>query len=253
MTAKVMIVDDSAYARRVHRGMLEQSGHTVIEAGTGTSAIEMFSLERPDVVLLDLSMADIGGIEVETAIAGSGPPLLFLHGGDYVAQNRAFLDRLSGHFRVVAPRHPGFGETPRPAWFRSVHDIAYLYLDLLDRLDLKETLLVGHSFGGWVALEIAKAGEAASVCCLSPAGLWRRPLGARSFDSRSLGRRLHFLLPSLESHISSADEIAAHEQIAAAIAAGNEKEAARVMRDHLATTHRILVEAFAFPRRVAGV
>jgi pimeloyl-ACP methyl ester carboxylesterase len=103
---------------------------------------------------------EIGGIAVETEIAGSGPPLLFLHGGDYVAQNRAFLDRLTGRFRVVAPRHPGFGETPRPAWFRSVHDIAYLYLDLLDRLDLKDTLLVGHSFGGWVALEMAARSEA---------------------------------------------------------------------------------------------
>ena len=65
--------------------------------------------------------------------------------------------------------------------------------------------------------------------------------------------RLHFLLPHLESHISSADEIAAHEQIANAIATGNEKEAARVMRDHLSSTHRILVEAFALPRRAASV
>jgi DNA-binding GntR family transcriptional regulator len=65
--------------------------------------------------------------------------------------------------------------------------------------------------------------------------------------------RLHFLLPSLASHISSAAEIAAHEQIAAAIAAGNEKGAARAMRDHLATTHRILVEELALPRRAASV
>src|SRR5438309_10150240 len=98
---------------------------------------------------------DLGGIAVETVIAGNGPPLLFLHGGDYVAQNRAFLDRLARRFCVVAPRHPGFGTTPRPAWFRSVSDIAYLYLDLIDRLDLRETTLVGSSFGGWVALEIA--------------------------------------------------------------------------------------------------
>ncbi len=65
--------------------------------------------------------------------------------------------------------------------------------------------------------------------------------------------RLHFLLPSLESHISSAEEIAAHEQIAKAIAAGDEPNAARVMRDHLATTHRILVEEFALPRRASVV
>jgi pimeloyl-ACP methyl ester carboxylesterase len=98
---------------------------------------------------------EINGISVETVIAGTGPPLLFLHGGDYVAQNRALLDRLAQRFRVVAPRHPGFGTTPRPAWCRTIHDIAYLYLDLLDRLDLREATLVGSSFGGWVALEMA--------------------------------------------------------------------------------------------------
>jgi len=98
---------------------------------------------------------EINGISVETVITGTGPPLLFLHGGDYVAQNRVFLDRLAQRFRVVAPRHPGFGTTPRPAWCRTVHDIAYLYLDLLGRLNLRDTVLVGSSFGGWVALEIA--------------------------------------------------------------------------------------------------
>lgn len=62
--SKIMIVDDSAYARRVHRTMLERVGYVVIEAATGISAIESYSLEHPDVVLLDLSMADMGGIEV---------------------------------------------------------------------------------------------------------------------------------------------------------------------------------------------
>jgi pimeloyl-ACP methyl ester carboxylesterase len=98
---------------------------------------------------------EVGGIAVETLSAGDGPPLLFLHGGDYVAQNQLFLDRLAKRFRVVMPRHPGFGNTPRPTWFRTVGDIAYLYLDLLDRLDLRNVMLAGSSFGGWVALEIA--------------------------------------------------------------------------------------------------
>ena len=62
--AKIMIVDDSAYARRVHRAMLERAGHVVIEASTGTTAIETFSLERPELVVLDLSMEDIGGLDV---------------------------------------------------------------------------------------------------------------------------------------------------------------------------------------------
>jgi two-component system chemotaxis response regulator CheY len=62
--AKIMIVDDSAYARRVHRSMLEKAGYSVIEAATGIGAIEMFSLEHPDAVILDLSMADLGGLDV---------------------------------------------------------------------------------------------------------------------------------------------------------------------------------------------
>ena len=102
-----------------------------------------------------MERTEVAGISVEALIAGAGPPLLFLHGGDYVAQNRRFLDRLTQRFRVVMPRPPGFGNTERPAWFRTVGDIAYLCLDLLDRLDVRDATLVGSSFGGWVALETA--------------------------------------------------------------------------------------------------
>jgi two-component system, chemotaxis family, chemotaxis protein CheY len=62
--AKILIVDDSAYARRVHRAMLEQAGYDVVEASTGIGAIELFALEQPDAVLLDLSMADMNGADV---------------------------------------------------------------------------------------------------------------------------------------------------------------------------------------------
>ena len=71
--ARVMIVDDSGYARRVHRAILENAGHTVIEASTGTGAIETFTLQRPDVVLLDLSMEDISGPEVLRTIRALDP------------------------------------------------------------------------------------------------------------------------------------------------------------------------------------
>jgi pimeloyl-ACP methyl ester carboxylesterase len=98
---------------------------------------------------------DIGGTTIEMLVQGDGPPLLYLHGIDYFAQQRPFLDRLAQRFRVIAPRHPGFGNSSRPAWMRNVGDLAYLYLDLLERLALADALLVGSSFGGWLALEIA--------------------------------------------------------------------------------------------------
>jgi pimeloyl-ACP methyl ester carboxylesterase len=98
---------------------------------------------------------DIDGVSLEALVAGTGRPLLFLHGIDYFAQQRPFLDRMARSFRVVAPRHPGFGSSDRPGWMRTVGDIAYLYLDLIDRLALDGAILVGSSFGGWLALEMA--------------------------------------------------------------------------------------------------
>jgi pimeloyl-ACP methyl ester carboxylesterase len=97
---------------------------------------------------------EIGQYTLDGSIAGAGPPLLFLHGGDYVAQNAAFLGRLARRWQVTAPRHPGFGHSERPDMFRTVHDLAYLYLDWLDRQDPGGAVVVGSSFGGWIALEM---------------------------------------------------------------------------------------------------
>jgi pimeloyl-ACP methyl ester carboxylesterase len=96
----------------------------------------------------------INEVSLELHRAGDGPPLLFLHSGDYFAQHREFFDKLARHWRVVVPRHPGFGNSERPDGFRTVHDLAYLYLDLIERQDFGKATLVGSSFGGWIALEM---------------------------------------------------------------------------------------------------
>ena len=96
----------------------------------------------------------IGDVSLDMRTVGEGPPLLFLHGGDYFAQNHGFLEELARRWRVLVPRHPGFGGSERPDWFRTVHDIAYLYLDLLDREGQRDVTVVGSSIGGWIALEM---------------------------------------------------------------------------------------------------
>ena len=96
----------------------------------------------------------IGDVSLGVSSAGVGRPLLFLHGGDYFTQHQGFLQILARRWRVLIPRHPGFGGSERPDWFRSVHDLAYLYLDLLDHHGLSDVVLVGSSFGGWLALEM---------------------------------------------------------------------------------------------------
>jgi two-component system chemotaxis response regulator CheY len=62
--AKILIVDDSSLSRMMLRGMLEQAGHDVVEASNGLTALERYSLERPDLVLLDMVMAGLHGLEV---------------------------------------------------------------------------------------------------------------------------------------------------------------------------------------------
>jgi two-component system chemotaxis response regulator CheY len=62
--ATIMIVDDSGYTRRTHRKILESAGYGVVEAASGMAAIEGFFLHHPDLVLLDLTMEDMGGLDV---------------------------------------------------------------------------------------------------------------------------------------------------------------------------------------------
>lgn len=97
----------------------------------------------------------VRGLELEVAHRGDGPPLLLLHGAAGVDRCAEFLDLLARHFEVVAPSHPGFGNSPLPDLFDSVDDLAYLYLDLLETFDLRGVTLLGFSLGAWIAAEVA--------------------------------------------------------------------------------------------------
>lgn len=62
--ARILVVDDSSYARGRLRQTLEAHDHTVYEASSGMEALEGFVINPPDLVMLDLTMADLGGLEV---------------------------------------------------------------------------------------------------------------------------------------------------------------------------------------------
>jgi two-component system chemotaxis response regulator CheY len=64
MMAKILVVDDSGMSRRTLRKILEPAGHQVIEAEDGITALENYYLHKPDVVLLDLTMTGMYGIDV---------------------------------------------------------------------------------------------------------------------------------------------------------------------------------------------
>jgi len=62
--AKILIVDDSSLSRRISRRILEEAGHSVREAADGLSALEQYATDRPDMVLLDVTMTEMNGLEV---------------------------------------------------------------------------------------------------------------------------------------------------------------------------------------------
>jgi pimeloyl-ACP methyl ester carboxylesterase len=97
----------------------------------------------------------LSGLEYEYLERGDGPPLLYLHAGEGLDPDEALLERLARRFKVLAPAHPGFGLSEISKHFRTVDDLSYFYLDLLDANDLKDLTIVGSSLGAWIALEIA--------------------------------------------------------------------------------------------------
>jgi two-component system, chemotaxis family, chemotaxis protein CheY len=68
MKQRVLIVDDSALSRRTLRQILEPEGYDVVEAEDGLVALERYFLDKPDVVLLDLVMKGMYGLEVLTKL-----------------------------------------------------------------------------------------------------------------------------------------------------------------------------------------
>jgi pimeloyl-ACP methyl ester carboxylesterase len=96
----------------------------------------------------------IAGIELELHEAGEGPPILFLHGAQGFAPEHPYVAPLSARHRLITPSHPGFGTSSLPDWIDCVDDIAYIYLELLDRLGLDQLDIIGCSIGGWIAAEL---------------------------------------------------------------------------------------------------
>ncbi len=73
MNAHILVVDDSGFARRTLRQILESAGHTIDEAKDGNDALERYFLRKPDLVLLDMVMEGMGGMEVLSKVRELDP------------------------------------------------------------------------------------------------------------------------------------------------------------------------------------
>ena len=116
---------------------------------------------------------EVNGAKVALQRSGAGEPLLFLHGADGLMEWPAILDDLAAHYDVIAPDLPGFGATLCPESVDDISDVAYSLLDFVDALKLSGVRIMGHSLGGWAALEMAvrSCEKIRSLALLAPAGI----------------------------------------------------------------------------------
>jgi pimeloyl-ACP methyl ester carboxylesterase len=97
----------------------------------------------------------IHGVALEVLRHGSGEPVLFLHGFQPAEPEARWLRPLGRHAEVIAPSHPGFGASERPKDFETVYDVLNTYAAFLETLGPRKVTLIGSSFGGWLAAEMA--------------------------------------------------------------------------------------------------
>jgi CheY-like chemotaxis protein len=77
--ANILVVDDEPQIRRVLRSTLSAQGYVIVEAKTGEEALESMRKERPDLVLLDMNMPGMGGVEACREIRrASDAPIIML-------------------------------------------------------------------------------------------------------------------------------------------------------------------------------
>jgi pimeloyl-ACP methyl ester carboxylesterase len=105
---------------------------------------------------------------------GRGEPLVFLHSAGGLPAFSPELEELSKRFTVTAPLLPAFGSTGEEHLHEDVQKLVFWGWDLLDALKIDRPILVGHSFGGMMAAEMAatEPGRVKKLVLIAPAGLY---------------------------------------------------------------------------------
>jgi two-component system, chemotaxis family, chemotaxis protein CheY len=108
MSLKVLLVDDSGLARRSTRRLLEEAGYSVVEAEDGLAALERFSVEKPDIVMLDLVMKGMYGLEVLAKIRELDPAArVIVMTADIQTSSRDMVKAAGASGFINKPAQPG--------------------------------------------------------------------------------------------------------------------------------------------------
>lgn len=104
MSRKILIVDDSALSRRTLRRILETASYEVVEADDGMTALELYFLEKPSLVLLDLVMKGMYGLDVLVKLRELDPKaLVVVASADIQSSTRKMVDEAGAHAFINKP------------------------------------------------------------------------------------------------------------------------------------------------------
>ena len=114
------------------------------------------------------------GAKVRVLEAGSGAPLVFLHGAGGLFPANPFLDQLAERYHVYAPEFPGYGESTGEELLEDMLDFALHGWDVVATLGVPRPHLIGHSMGGMIAAEMAciAPNDLNKLVVVNAAGLW---------------------------------------------------------------------------------
>jgi pimeloyl-ACP methyl ester carboxylesterase len=177
-------------------------------------------------------------------------PLLLIHGlGGTARVWDPVVPLLAAEREVVLLELPGFGAAPPlpPAVEPTAGALAAALRDQLAARGIERPHVAGNSLGAWVGLELGRMGAARSVTCLSPAGLWRAPIGPRKGSGRLWAQRLRPLVSAalwigpvrrravgtFAAHPEKVPTAAARELVLGWVDAEGYDGANKAMREHL--------------------
>ena len=145
-----------------------------------------------------------GKFQVQLVGGGAGPNLLYLHGAGGYTGWTPFLDELAENYRVYAPAHPGVAGTLGLEHLDDLWDLTLFYEELMDGLGLSRAHVVGHSYGGLLAAELAahRADRVDKLALVAPLGIWLKDAPVADFFMLTPSEREPLLWHDPESDVA---------------------------------------------------
>lgn len=119
---------------------------------------------------------NVKSIDINYIQYGEGSDIVLLHGwGQNIEMMKPLGDKLQKNHRITIMDLPGFGESMEPREELTVYDYSSILEEFLEKLDIKNPILIGHSFGGRIAMIYASHNKTEKLVLFGSPCIARNP------------------------------------------------------------------------------